>query len=194
MQQLHLKVRLLCTSSNNNWCIINDGTNYRNIVMGVSSKPPKILKINFILQDKSVVIRWFTGSGTMIIDHGPVFVTFICNEDTFQILSMLYKWIQILFILSYKLKMSPLSIMYQCVNKKEATNNHKSRESLRAFIKVDSLRAESRNKQTWPTTGMRQNIPLRQECWKILHQVLCKISFVLYVIYYILKWLKVRME
>lgn len=35
LQQLNLEERLLRTSSDN-WCIINDGTNDRNIVMGIS--------------------------------------------------------------------------------------------------------------------------------------------------------------
>lgn len=35
LQQLHLEEQLLRTSSDN-WCIVNDGTNDRNIVMGIS--------------------------------------------------------------------------------------------------------------------------------------------------------------
>lgn len=35
LQQLHLEERLL-RSSSDNWCIINDGTNRPNIVMGIS--------------------------------------------------------------------------------------------------------------------------------------------------------------
>ncbi|KAL3528395.1 hypothetical protein ACH5RR_007717 [Cinchona calisaya] len=79
LQQLHLEERLLRTSSDN-WCIINDGTNDRNIVMGVSGKPAELLKINSVLQDKVAVIRRFSGGGTVIVDHGTVFVTFICNK------------------------------------------------------------------------------------------------------------------
>lgn len=80
LQQLHLEEQLLRTSSDN-WCIINDGTNDRNIVMGVSGKPAELLKINSVLQDKVAVIRRFTGGGTVIVDNGTVFVTFICNKD-----------------------------------------------------------------------------------------------------------------
>ncbi|XP_027121521.1 uncharacterized protein [Coffea arabica] len=80
LQQLHLEERLLRTSSDN-WCIINDGTNDRNIVIGVSGKPAELLKISSVLQDKVAVIRRFTGGGTVIVDHGTVFVTFICNKD-----------------------------------------------------------------------------------------------------------------
>ncbi|KAK9271522.1 hypothetical protein L1049_001882 [Liquidambar formosana] len=59
-QQLQLEERLLRTSSDN-WCIINDGTNAPAIVMGMSGR--------------------FTGGGTVIVDHGTVFITFICNKD-----------------------------------------------------------------------------------------------------------------
>ncbi|XP_074280445.1 uncharacterized protein LOC141605529 [Silene latifolia] len=80
LQQLHLEERLLRTSSDN-WCIINDGTNDPTIVMGVSGKPAELLEIKPVLQDKIPVIRRFTGGGTVIVDHGTVFVSFICNKD-----------------------------------------------------------------------------------------------------------------
>ncbi|KAH9618698.1 hypothetical protein KSS87_016694 [Heliosperma pusillum] len=80
LQQLHLEERLLRTSSDN-WCIINDGTNDPTIVMGVSGKPAQLLEIKPVLRDKIPVIRRFTGGGTVIVDHGTVFVSFICNKD-----------------------------------------------------------------------------------------------------------------
>ncbi|CAI9115347.1 OLC1v1016234C2 [Oldenlandia corymbosa var. corymbosa] len=80
LEQLHLEERLLRTTLDN-WCILNDGTNDRNIVMGVSGKPAELLNINSVLQDKVAVIRRFTGGGTVIVDHNTVFATFICNKD-----------------------------------------------------------------------------------------------------------------
>ncbi|KAI5683786.1 hypothetical protein M9H77_05014 [Catharanthus roseus] len=82
LQQLNLEERLLRTSSDN-WCIINDGTNDRNIVMGISGKPAELLEVSPVIRDKVPVIRRFTGGGTVIVDHGTVFVTFICNKDAF---------------------------------------------------------------------------------------------------------------
>ncbi|CAI9089755.1 OLC1v1024388C2 [Oldenlandia corymbosa var. corymbosa] len=80
LQQLMLEERLLRTTSDN-WCIINDGTEDRNIVMGASGRPAELLKIDSVLQDKVAVIRRFTGGGTVIVDHSTVFVSFICNKD-----------------------------------------------------------------------------------------------------------------
>nr|GMC64491.1 putative lipoate-protein ligase A isoform X2 [Ipomoea batatas] len=80
LQQLHLEERLLRTSSDN-WCIINDGTNTPTIVMGISGNPTELLEINYVLRDKIPVIKMFTGGGTVIVDHGTIFATFICNKD-----------------------------------------------------------------------------------------------------------------
>ncbi|KAK6148531.1 hypothetical protein DH2020_019443 [Rehmannia glutinosa] len=80
LQQLHLEERLLRTSSDN-WCIINDGTIDPTIVMGISGKPQELLEIESILRDDIPVIRRFTGGGTVIVDQGTIFVTFICNKD-----------------------------------------------------------------------------------------------------------------
>lgn len=80
LQQLHLEERLLRTSSDN-WCIINDGTNRPSIVMGVSGKPKELLDTDAVLRDEIPVIRRFTGGGTVIVDQGTIFVTFICNKD-----------------------------------------------------------------------------------------------------------------
>ncbi|XP_022884504.1 uncharacterized protein LOC111401140 isoform X1 [Olea europaea var. sylvestris] len=80
LQQLHLEERLLRTSSDN-WCIINDGTDDPNIVMGISGKPVELLEIDSVLRDEIPVIRRFTGGGTVIVDQGTIFVTFICNKD-----------------------------------------------------------------------------------------------------------------
>lgn len=79
-QQLHLEERLLRASSDN-WCIINDGTNHPNIVMGISGKPEELIEIELVLHDQVPVIRRFTGGGTVIVDEGTIFVTFICNKS-----------------------------------------------------------------------------------------------------------------
>lgn len=80
LQQLHLEEKLLRTSTDN-WCIINDGTNNPTIVMGVSGKARELVEVKSVLRDKIPVIRRFTGGGTVILDHGTVFVSFICNKD-----------------------------------------------------------------------------------------------------------------
>ncbi|KAK9003677.1 hypothetical protein V6N11_084311 [Hibiscus sabdariffa] len=80
LKQLHIEEQLLRTSSEN-WCIINDGTNDPTIVMGVSGKPAELLEIESVLRDQVPVIRRFTGGGTVIVDPGTIFVTFICNKE-----------------------------------------------------------------------------------------------------------------
>ncbi|XP_073121616.1 uncharacterized protein [Henckelia pumila] len=80
LEQLHLEERLLRTTSQN-WCLINDGTTHPTIVMGVSGKPVELLDTESVLRDEIPVIRRYTGGGTVIVDHGTIFVTFICNKD-----------------------------------------------------------------------------------------------------------------
>ncbi|CAH9092630.1 unnamed protein product [Cuscuta europaea] len=48
--------------------------------MGVSGKPTELIEVNSVLQDKVPVIKRFTGGGTVIVDHGTIFATFICNK------------------------------------------------------------------------------------------------------------------
>ncbi|EYU35723.1 hypothetical protein ABFS82_12G041000 [Erythranthe guttata] len=80
LQQLHLEERILRTSAEN-WCIINDGTIDPTIVMGISGKAEELVEIESVLRDEIPVIRRFTGGGTVIVDQGTIFVTFICNKD-----------------------------------------------------------------------------------------------------------------
>ncbi|MFS7955722.1 putative lipoate--protein ligase [Helianthus anomalus] len=80
LQQLEIEECLLRTSSDN-WCIINDGVDRPNIVMGISRKPAELVEIKRVLEDNIPVIRRFTGGGTVIVDLGTIFVSFICNKD-----------------------------------------------------------------------------------------------------------------
>lgn len=80
LQQLNLEERLLRTSADN-WCIINDGTNAPNVVMGLSGRPSDLIELENVLRDRIPVIKRFTGGGTVIVDEGTIFVTFICNRD-----------------------------------------------------------------------------------------------------------------
>ncbi|MCL7043722.1 hypothetical protein MKW94_012819 [Papaver nudicaule] len=79
LEQLHLEEKLLRTSSEN-WCIVNDGTISPAIVMGMSGKPAELLEVESVIRDRIPVIKRFTGGGTVIVDHGTIFVTFICNR------------------------------------------------------------------------------------------------------------------
>ncbi|KAL6978800.1 hypothetical protein U1Q18_020467 [Sarracenia purpurea var. burkii] len=80
LKLLQLEEKLLRTSSDN-WCIINDGTNAPNIVMGLSGKASELLELGPVLEDRVPVIRRFTGGGTVVVDPGTIFVTLICNKN-----------------------------------------------------------------------------------------------------------------
>ncbi|KAF8378694.1 hypothetical protein HHK36_030043 [Tetracentron sinense] len=80
LRQLQLEEQLLRTSSDN-WFIINDGTNTPTIVMGMSGKPVELIELESVLRDRVPVIRRFSGGGTVIVDCGTIFVSFICNKD-----------------------------------------------------------------------------------------------------------------
>ncbi|CAL9081962.1 unnamed protein product [Musa textilis] len=80
LEQLHLEERLLRTSVDN-WCIVNDRTNRPTIVMGVSGRPSELIELESVLRDQIPVIKRFTGGGTVIVDDGTVFISFICNKN-----------------------------------------------------------------------------------------------------------------
>ena len=44
-------------------------------------KPAELLDIDLVLRDQVPVIKRYTGGGTVAVDHGTIFVTFICNRD-----------------------------------------------------------------------------------------------------------------
>lgn len=81
LQLLHLEEKLLRTSSDN-WFIVNEGTINPTIVMGISGKPSELIEIKPILRDGIPVIKRFTGGGTVIVDHGTIFASIICNKDS----------------------------------------------------------------------------------------------------------------
>ncbi|CAG7906462.1 hypothetical protein BRARA_D00982 [Brassica rapa] len=80
LQQLLLEERLL-RSSSANWCIVNDGTNLPNIVMGLSGKPCELVELEPVIRDRVPVIKRFTGGGTVVVDENTLFVSLICNRN-----------------------------------------------------------------------------------------------------------------
>ncbi|KAL9667267.1 hypothetical protein QQ045_001618 [Rhodiola kirilowii] len=43
--------------------------------------PTELVELDLVLRDCVPVIKRFSGGGTVIVDGGTVFVTFICNKD-----------------------------------------------------------------------------------------------------------------
>ncbi|KAF3789327.1 hypothetical protein EJ110_NYTH18684 [Nymphaea thermarum] len=95
--QLILEEKLLRRSSDN-WCIVNDGTDRPTIVSGLSGlslffphsrfhlqanicrKLSQLIEVEKVMNEGIPVIRRFSGGGTVIVDKGTIFVTFICNK------------------------------------------------------------------------------------------------------------------
>lgn len=44
-------------------------------------KLAELVEVKSVLQDHIPIIRRFTGGGTVVVDHGTIFVTLICNKD-----------------------------------------------------------------------------------------------------------------
>ncbi|RLM62265.1 lipoate-protein ligase LplJ [Panicum miliaceum] len=82
LQQLHLEEWLLHRTKDN-WCVINDDTVAPPLSWGISSVS-ELVEIEPVLQDRVPVVRRFSGGGTIIVDQGMMFVTFICNKSAIE--------------------------------------------------------------------------------------------------------------
>ncbi|XP_056691156.1 uncharacterized protein [Spinacia oleracea] len=51
------------------------------LFVDIIRKPAELVDVKSVLRDKISVIRRFTGGGTVIVDHGTIFVSFICNKE-----------------------------------------------------------------------------------------------------------------
>lgn len=83
--QLQLEEALL-RADDRNWCIINQGSNARAIVMGISGKPDLLINADLMQLSPVPVIRRFSGGGTVIVDENTQFVTFICNSESVKVI------------------------------------------------------------------------------------------------------------
>mmetsp|Transcript_10731 Transcript_10731/g.13951 ORF Transcript_10731/g.13951 Transcript_10731/m.13951 type:complete len:255 (-) Transcript_10731:18-782(-) len=80
LNQLWLEETLLRTT-HQNWCLINRGIPKPSIVLGISGKPEKMCDMDLVNRDNVPLIQRFTGGGTVIVDEGTLFITFIMNKD-----------------------------------------------------------------------------------------------------------------
>jgi lipoate-protein ligase A len=53
------------------------------IVMGIGGKPDRLLNIDNIIQDKVLVVKRFSGGGTVVMDHNSVWTTLIGRTQDF---------------------------------------------------------------------------------------------------------------
>ncbi|PWA38186.1 Biotin/lipoate A/B protein ligase [Artemisia annua] len=59
----------------------DDGVKVKVLPRCCHRKPAELVEISPVLEDRIPVIRRFTGGGTLIVDHGTIFVTLICNKN-----------------------------------------------------------------------------------------------------------------
>ncbi|WVZ61010.1 LOW QUALITY PROTEIN: hypothetical protein U9M48_010951 [Paspalum notatum var. saurae] len=79
LRQLQVEECLLRRTTDN-WCIINDGTAPPSIVLGSRGSVLEFVEIQSVLRDRVPVVKRFSRGGTVVVDHGTVFVTLICNH------------------------------------------------------------------------------------------------------------------
>ena len=76
--QLALEQKLL-REDTRSFCLINRGAP-RTIVMGVSGKAEELIDLERVKRDGVPLLRRFSGGGTVIVDEGTLFITFIMAE------------------------------------------------------------------------------------------------------------------
>ena len=84
MQQLLLEEALL-RADDRNWCILSECPAQATIVMGVAGKPAELLDVEAVRRDNVPTIRRFSGGGTVIVDRGTLFASFILRSDCVQV-------------------------------------------------------------------------------------------------------------
>lgn len=83
LEQLRLEEALLRTDEEN-WCLINHGSN-PSIVMGISGKPELLINKRLFKENPVPLIRRFSGGGTVCVDPNTCFVTWICNSSCLNV-------------------------------------------------------------------------------------------------------------
>jgi len=79
LRQLRLEEKLLRSPGAGSWCLLNDGTPDRSVVLGISGKPHQLVDVRRALDDGLRVIKRFSGGGTVIVDRDTQFVTLVMN-------------------------------------------------------------------------------------------------------------------
>jgi lipoate-protein ligase A len=82
-EQLQIEEALLRTDERS-FCILNFGSP-RAIVMGISGEPNQLLDIPKVREQNVLVIKRFSGGGTVVVDDDTLFVTFIISKKDLAI-------------------------------------------------------------------------------------------------------------
>ena len=81
--QLTLEEYLL-KNYNDSFCLINEGTSPA-IVLGSSNKAKDLINIDNAKKENILLIKRFTGGGTVFVDQNTVFITFIFSKEKLKI-------------------------------------------------------------------------------------------------------------
>ena len=76
-QQLQLEEALF-RADTDNWCLINDSSSPA-IVLGLSQKKEELVHLEEAKRQEIPLIRRFSGGGTVLVDEGTFFCSFIMN-------------------------------------------------------------------------------------------------------------------
>jgi lipoate---protein ligase len=82
-EQLQLEEGLL-RADDRNFFILSEGSATPSIVMGISGKVEQLVDLTKTTFLEIPLIRRFSGGGTVIVDEGTLFVTFIGNRDLIE--------------------------------------------------------------------------------------------------------------
>ena len=85
-QQLKIEEALFRADTlNRNWLILNclESVRERAVVFGLGDgrKPHKLCNVDLARADRIPLIKRYTGGGTVLVDDGTRFITFICNDN-----------------------------------------------------------------------------------------------------------------
>ncbi|MFI5334588.1 MAG: lipoate--protein ligase family protein [Chlamydiales bacterium] len=96
LEQLKIEEALLRCSSEN-FCLINEGSSPA-IVLGISGKVEELVDQKKAREKKIPLIRRFSGGGTVVVDESTLFVTFICQRESFPAFpEPILKWTEELY-------------------------------------------------------------------------------------------------
>ena len=124
LEQLQLEEALLRTDARN-ICVVNQGSP-RAIVMGISGEPEKLLHLESVKRDKIPVIKRFSGGGTVIVDEGTLFISFLFNQNAINAAPFpepLLRWSAELYQASWKIPEFTLQAQDYTIGPKKCGGN-----------------------------------------------------------------------
>jgi len=82
LRQLRLEEALLrAPAEAGNWAVVNDGARTPAIVLGISGKPHALIDVARAHAEGVLVLKRFTGGGTVIVDEDTQFVSLLMRRD-----------------------------------------------------------------------------------------------------------------